>query len=360
MRNHRFKKSLFRFAGVSLFLHLQLILFTVAVLSLNPKACQSPDIPLPPFELTLVDPMTDPPELKKLEEEEKKEEEKAKDEKGQVVDLAKPLEERRPEKAKFLSEHDSRVLKETRARARRFKAGKVIADRPIAVKPQDAPSKAAAQRIAEKLLRVAMRTDPSLPQSDLPPADNETKEPQAAKPKEKAIVKTDTPVPETKAEQKLSAKDLNLRAEDIAKALGTRVNDALKDVAQGESTLLNSKRWRFASFFNRVKRQVAQEWHPDRAYKRRDPEGNVYGFKDRVTILRVKLTPKGKLSSVYLEKASGLGFLDDVAISAFRTAHPFPNPPQGLVDKESGLISFRFGFLFEISRQPSFKVFRAR
>jgi TonB family protein len=360
MRNQRFKKSLFRFAGVSLFLHLQLILFTVAVLSLNPKACQSPDIPLPPFEVTMVDPVTDPPEVKKLEEEEKKEEEKAKDAKGQVVDLPKPVEERRPDKAKYLSEHDSRVKKETRARAQRFKAGKIIANRPIRVKPRKAQSPAEARKLAQKLMRVAMRTKPNIPQSELPPSDADTKEPQAAMTKEKPAVNTDKPVPQTEPQKNLSAKDLNLRAEDIAKALGTRVSDALKDVARGKSTLLNSKRWRFASFFNRVKRQVAQEWRPDQAYKRRDPGGNVYGFKDRVTILRVKLTPKGKLSSVHLEKASGLGFLDDVAISAFRTAHPFPNPPQGLVDKDSGLISFRFGFLFEISRQPSFKVFRAR
>ena len=37
---------------------------------------------------------------------------------------------------------------------------------------------------------------------------------------------------------------------------------------------------------------------------------------------------------------------------------PFPNPPSGLVDKDSNLITFRFGFYFEISSSPTFRVVR--
>ena len=56
--------------------------------------------------------------------------------------------------------------------------------------------------------------------------------------------------------------------------------------------------------------------------------------------------------------ALSVDFLDDEAVTAFRDAQPFPNPPPGLVDPDSKLITFRFGFYFEISGAPTFRVFR--
>ena len=61
------------------------------------------------------------------------------------------------------------------------------------------------------------------------------------------------------------------------------------------------------------------------------------------------LKPNGHLANVALESPSGLEFLDDEAIQAFRAAQPFPNPPRGLVDANDGLIKFQFGFLFDLS-----------
>ena len=79
--------------------------------------------------------------------------------------------------------------------------------------------------------------------------------------------------------------------------------DALRDVDDGDETALNSKRWRFASFFNRVKRQVAEHWHPDEVYRQRDPTGTVYGRRNRYTELRIQLKPDGRLSNVALAPA---------------------------------------------------------
>ena len=56
-------------------------------------------------------------------------------------------------------------------------------------------------------------------------------------------------------------------------------------------------------------------------------------------------------------RPSGLDFMDEEAKRAFREAQPFPNPPRQLLG-ESGQISFRFGFLFELSSTPSFRLFR--
>jgi len=134
----------------------------------------------------------------------------------------------------------------------------------------------------------------------------------------------------------------------LARAVGSGTQDALKDVDDGEETALNSKKWKFASFFNRVKKQVQEQWRPDDVYRRRDPNGSIYGRTSRLTIVRVQLKPNGHLVGVDLEQPSGLEFLDDEAMRAFRAAQPFPNPPAQLVESD-GTIRFQFGFLFELS-----------
>ena len=142
--------------------------------------------------------------------------------------------------------------------------------------------------------------------------------------------------------------DLRPSDDVVAQAVGVGSSDYLKDVDEGADTLLNTKRWKYASFFNRVKRGVAQSWQPDQAYRLRDPTGQIYGLKNRFTVLKVSLQPDGTLRDVLVEKPCGVDFLDDEAVTAFREAQPFPNPPPGLVDQDSKLITFRFGFYFEI------------
>ena len=146
--------------------------------------------------------------------------------------------------------------------------------------------------------------------------------------------------------------------QQLARAIGSGTQDHLKDIDEGDETALNAKKWKFASFFNRVKSQVREHWRPADVYRRRDPTGSIYGNKDRYTLLRVQLKPDGSLANVVLETPSGVEFLDDEAIEAFKQAQPFPNPPPQLVDASSGMIDFRFGFYFEISGAPRFKIFR--
>ncbi len=130
-------------------------------------------------------------------------------------------------------------------------------------------------------------------------------------------------------------------------------------MADGENTALNTRRWKYASFFNRMKRQVAQNWHPAEVWMQRDPYGNVYGDKDRTTVVRVALRQDGSLAGIYIEHGSGVDFLDEEAVRAFRVAQPFPNPPSGLRDPDSDIITFSFGFRFEIGApSSSWRIFR--
>jgi TonB family C-terminal domain len=138
---------------------------------------------------------------------------------------------------------------------------------------------------------------------------------------------------------------------------GAPANDHITDVPEGEETLLNTREFKYATFFNRVKRGVSEQWKPAEVHSRYDPYFNVYGVKDRYTLLQVELDSEGKLIDVTIASSSGLKFLDDEAIRAFQEASPFPNPPKGLIES-AGIIHFSFGFYFEIGDQARFRVFR--
>lgn len=133
--------------------------------------------------------------------------------------------------------------------------------------------------------------------------------------------------------------------------------DYLRDVAEGEKTLLNRKTELYWAFFDRVKLQIADEYSAGTVYRKRDPFGNVYGVKDRYSTVRVTLNSDGTVRQLHVSRRSGLDFLDDEAIRSVRAAAPFHNPPEGLKD-EDGLVHFTFGFYLEVAAGPSIRLFR--
>jgi len=125
-------------------------------------------------------------------------------------------------------------------------------------------------------------------------------------------------------------------------------SDAVLGVPEeGDQTLVNTRSFKYWDFFQRVKDRVRAEWKPGEMYQARDPYGKVYGNRDRLTILSVALSAEGEVVRLEVSRESGLAFLDEEAIRAFRQAGPFRNPPAGLVD-EDGRIAFTFGFLLEV------------
>ncbi len=306
-------------------------------------------------------------------EEEKKKEIESKQSPGQVVDIPKPAEEQRPDDAKFAAEYDSKVAKESRKYGRfdqRSRQGDATGEDEQS-KPAAAPSPppgALAMRTPGKPSRPSPQAPPPRPAKQ--PSTNESAPPvpenpegalppSSAKANERPIL-APPPSPQNGGPRVPpgAAPALLPSQQQLARAIGSGTQDHLKDIDEGDETALNAKKWKFASFFNRVKAQVREHWRPADVYRRRDPTGSIYGNKDRYTLLRVQLKPDGSLANVVLETPSGVEFLDDEAIEAFKQAQPFPNPPPQLVDGSSGMIDFRFGFYFEISGAPRFKIFR--
>ncbi|PZR17709.1 MAG: energy transducer TonB [Archangium gephyra] len=144
----------------------------------------------------------------------------------------------------------------------------------------------------------------------------------------------------------------------LDKIAGAAPNDYLKDTDEGDGTYLNTRQWKYASFFNRVKQSINQHWNPGDQLRLRDPSGQIYGGRDRYTILAVTLDQNGRLKDAYVEKSSGLDFLDLEAVKAFERAQPFPNPPPGLLAQDS-TVKFQFGFMLELGGRPGLRLFRS-
>lgn len=132
--------------------------------------------------------------------------------------------------------------------------------------------------------------------------------------------------------------------------------DHVENIQRADKTALNTTEYRYAFFFNRVKRAVREHWQPANELMRLDPRGEIYGVRDRETIIAVTLKPNGSIFKIEISRASGIPQLDREALNAFLRAQPFHHPPQGLVEKD-GLIRFKFGFYLEIGSRR-FRLFR--
>jgi len=111
----------------------------------------------------------------------------------------------------------------------------------------------------------------------------------------------------------------------------------------GGQTTLNSKAYKYAYFFNRIRDTVVQFWKPIPEIDAGDPYRNKYFYKNRKTVLRVTLSAEGDIIDIYVSKSSEVDFLDDLALDSMKRCVQFPNPPKGLV--KDGTIIFTFGFI---------------
>lgn len=306
---------------------------------------------------------------------EKPEEKKEKLE-GQIVDVPPTADDRAPEDARYLSEHDTRVERETRSRNQsqfyRNSMNEPATTSPGNVKGDVPPQQARALEIGPKRPSPAKKSqgkaeEPTLELPRVPRRDrlalkldpdagqlrnqSETEEMEGNGDRLRLSPGSTGDEPAeagTAPAPGAPALELVPQVGVLAKIAGAPANDALDDLEEGEGTFLNSREFKYASFFNRLKRGVSENWRPFDEYRRRDPTGNIYGFRSRVTVIQVTLNPDGSLKDVEVARSSGIDFLDREALAALQRAEPFPNPPKGLVGNE-GQISFPFGFQVDFS-----------
>jgi len=130
----------------------------------------------------------------------------------------------------------------------------------------------------------------------------------------------------------------------------SQTDDHIKDIDQGLETLLNTKEYKFYSYFSRIRQQLSQHWQPKVREKMvkifHNGRGPASLGQERVTKLLITLNEKGVLVKVQVIGDSGIQDLDDAAIEAFKAAAPFPNPPKGVVEND-GTVQIRWDFVLE-------------
>ncbi len=301
--------------------------------------------------------MAAPPVAKEDKPKEKPPEDKLN---GQIVETAKPLVEQAPQNAKYLGKYDVTTAHEQKSKGQKTvgaSSGRLALNDPSALQspqssshdptqiPQHAhkPVAGSTGATGQEALRPAPVIAPGVrPETEIGEA--------KARPSSPVIVGANDGLllPSTSARNVLH----NIQA--LSGSPGG--NDYLPDVDdEGDTNVLNTRKFRYWDFFQRVKDKIAREWEPNEVWRQHDPTGQKYGVKDRYTVLRVTLDRDGAVKNVRVARQSGLGFLDDEASRAFQAASPFPNPPKGLQNAE-GEIDLPFGFMFELSnRQFTFR-----
>jgi TonB family protein len=302
--------------------------------------------------------------------------------KGQVVDVAPSDDSRAPDKARFLSDRDNRVEKETRSRwagtevfknrapapvhgdqqgeqrpkavgeggkdreTRQAKAGQGGANGSAA---KEAPRKEETARKPSPDERLALLEPPQKPGllEPRPPAPGD----KSPAPGEEGLANPGAPGEQQDGQKKLGDPRLLPSVPSMSRITAGPSSDYIdRDVEEGDATALNTKGFKFATFWNRFKQDVVGHWRPAIVYNERDPDGSLFGSRaERATTLHVVLDANGSLKDIKVVEPSGLDFLDREAVRAVRAASPFYNVPTGLLD-EKGEVTFSFGMVLVMDR----------
>ena len=273
----------------------------------------------------------------------------------QVVDIARPEKEIEPLESKFVSEYNSSVKKESRSKS----------DPQITVRGKKLNR--VGERAQRKQLAVAVQKRDQLPaeKKDVPGRKKIQQERRDTghQGENGKMARGDKIDDAIKGVVKGSEKKVD---EQIAIVGGHRIpqrfllsskgsnspmtspsNDYLKDIANGDETLLNTQKFLYADYYNRIKKAVSYYWTPAQAMLVNDPRGSIYGKQNRYTKLKAVIGKRGKLLSLVVSRSSGVDILDREALDAFSSAAPFPNPPKPLLD-EKGQFVFHLGFMVNV------------
>lgn len=123
-------------------------------------------------------------------------------------------------------------------------------------------------------------------------------------------------------------------------------NDFIEDVNLGDMTQLNTVRFKYYGFYERIRSKLEQFWGASIQEKARKLFASGSRFpasKNYITSLQITLDSNGKIIGINIKGSSGVRDLDEAAIESFNQAGPFPNPPRGLL--KQGRATIEWGFV---------------
>lgn len=232
----------------------------------------------------------------------------------QIVEQKDKINDELDEKTRFLSAHNQKVIKQTKA------------------------------ELSGKFVNTALGGKPDEGSKDGDKEQTQVTETKKRAPREKGEV------PDLKDLAPKFSLNPGPRAPDSEKnGDPSRNDDYLKDVNTGMQTLLSTREFVYYTYYSRIKDAIRQHWEPNVREKVKiiyRQGRNIASAKDRVTQVLVTLNSLGELIRVEVLTQSGVEDLDAAAVEAFRAASPFPNPPKGMIEGD-GTIKIRWDFVLE-------------
>jgi hypothetical protein len=242
---------------------------------------------------------------------------------GQIVDLAPPEEERTPEDADYLAEHERVVEKETRTE--RYKINPEV----LALEY----SKETKLEL-EDLIDLGA-TDPSTGAR----VGNDRFDPD----RDGRLAALNSPFSVTNRDGLQKPVPASHSTQSVAGA----PNNDLLDEEKGAAVNLNTNEFLFANYLNRIRRLVNFYWQQNLDNL---PPGAMITKSQYETEVDVVLTAHGALAGIAVTGESGSPAIDGCVVEAFEMAGPFPNPPQQMVGPDGQVHLPDFGFTVRVGQ----------
>ena len=132
------------------------------------------------------------------------------------------------------------------------------------------------------------------------------------------------------------------------------ISEHIPNIKEGGFTSLNTKQFTFYTFFYRLGEQIRPRWTSYiRGFMSRLSPATIHkiGKSRRVTVVEVILDRKGYYLGHRILRSSGVKGLDMATVKAFKSAAPFLNPPDGLIEADNKV---RLKYSFFIEWNPSY------
>ncbi len=241
---------------------------------------------------------------------------------GQIVEVAPPEEEEKPKDSEYLAEYDITVEEET-------KTDKFMVNPEIL-----APIFSKEQKMEQEDL-IDMNIDKPSTGAQV---GNHRFDPN----RDGSLAALPSPWTQT---NKPGPQDPVPAAHMASQVSGAPQNDFLNE-ERGEQVNLNTKEYLYASYWKRIRRLVGFYWDQN---LQNLPSSVRLAKSSYTTTVKYTLNSDGALDYIEVVAESGSGELDDCVVRAFRIAGPFPNPPEGLIEKDGRVYAPDSGFTVQLS-----------
>ncbi len=241
---------------------------------------------------------------------------------GQIVEISPPKVEEKPPDAEYLSKYDSRVERETRAP--RFDVN------PEVLSPEWSKDHKVQTEQAEDLNMTEPSTGATVGNHRFDPHRDGSLASLPSPWDRTNRVGTQAPIPAGALSALLS---------------GAPQNDLL-DEELGDRVGLNTANYPYASYMERIRRQVNYWWEQNLDNL---PSSVRLSRSRYTTAVKVVLNGDGALELIDVTGPAGVAELDDCVVRAFKLAAPFENPPAGLVKPDGRVYLPDFDFTVQLS-----------